>query len=78
MLHLVAGLGYDWACMTLVMSGADINLQVRQSVNQSLNQPINQSVSQSVNQSGVGSQTLLVCLRVSTVRPEPARVVSTW
>ena len=48
MLHLVAGLGYDWACMSLIKSGANINLQVCQSihvsVHQSINQPINQSL----------------------------------
>lgn len=29
MLHLVAGLGYDWACMSLISRGADSNLPVR-------------------------------------------------
>ena len=28
MLHLVAGLGYDWACMSLIRRGADSNLPV--------------------------------------------------
>ena len=29
MLHLVAGLGYDWACVSLIRRGADSNLPVR-------------------------------------------------
>lgn len=32
MLHLVAGLGYDWACVSLIRRGADSNLPVRRYV----------------------------------------------
>ena len=28
MLHLVAGLGYDWACISLIRRSADVDLKV--------------------------------------------------